>query len=100
MKNLFTTTTGALASMSLDHCGDYAGRYINQAHDLLSEVCDLPEFKNNHWADIMYDRNGNVYAVWAEDAMTCQNARALYIQLSREDYEEAFWGMEEKISNI
>ena len=96
MKTLIETTTGTISSqMILEHCGDYAGKFQDQAFDLLSTVTDLPD-KENQWCDIMYDRKGNVYAVWAEDALTCYNADAKYIQLDREDCEEAFKGMEEK----
>ena len=99
MKNLIETTTGSLSSqIILDHCGDYAGEFQDQAFDLLSTVTDLPDFKENQWCDIMFDRNGNVYAIWAEDALTCYNADAKYIQLDMEDCEEAFKGMEEKIN--
>jgi len=100
MKNLIETTTGTISSqMILDHCGDYAGKFQNEAFDLLSKVTDLPEFENNRWADIMFDRFGNVYAIWAEDALHCFNADTKCIQLDREDCPKAFEEMEEKISN-
>lgn len=47
----------------------------------------------------MFDRNGNVFAVWAEDALTCYNADAKYIQIDREDCEKAFTEMDEKRAN-
>jgi hypothetical protein len=47
----------------------------------------------------MFDRLDNVYAIWAEDALTCQNADAKYIQLDLEDCPEAFRGMNEKSEN-
>ena len=97
MKTLITTTTGTISSqMILDHCGDYAGRFQDEAYDLLSEVTDLPDFNENQWCDIMFDRDGDVYAIWAEDSLTCQNAEAKYIQLDREDCEEAFAAMYDK----
>ena len=100
MKTLIETTTGTLANqMVLDHCGDYAGKFQYEAFDLLSTVTDLPEFEENQWCDIMFDRHGNVYAIWAEDALTCFNADAMYLQLDREDCEEAFAAMEEKRAN-
>lgn len=85
--------------MILDHCGDYAGEFQQEAFDLLSEVCDFPEFEGNQWCDIMYDMEGNVYAVWAEDALTCWNADAKYIQLDREDCPRAFENMKSKLIN-
>lgn len=100
MKNLTSTTTGTISSqMILDHCGDYAGKFQDEAFDLLSKVTDLPEFEENQWCDIMFDREGDVYAIWAEDALTCYNADAKYIQLDEEDCPEAFAGMREKIEN-
>jgi len=100
MKTLNETTTGAISNqMILNHCGDYAGKFQDEAYLLLNKVCDLPEFGNNHWADIMYDRKYNVYAIWAEDSLTCYNAEAKYIQLDSEDCEKAFTEMNEKIEN-
>lgn len=100
MKNLIETTTGTISSqMILDHCGDYAGKFQDTAFDLLSTVCELPEFEENQWCDIMFDREGNVYAIYAEDALTCQNAWCFYIQLDHEDCEKAFAEMEMKRNN-
>ena len=100
MKNLTSTTTGTISSqMILDHCGDYAGKFQDEAFDLLSKVTDLPEFEENQWCDIMFDREGDVYAIWAEDALTCYNADAKYIQLDEEDCPKAFAEMNEKRSN-
>jgi hypothetical protein len=70
MKNLIETATGTISNqMILNHCGDFAGKFLDVAFDLLSKVCELPKFENNNWADIMYDRQGNVYAIWAEDSL-------------------------------
>lgn len=100
MKNLIETTTGAISSrMILDSCGDYAGKYQDKAFDLLSQVTDLPQFEENQWCDILFDRYGDVYAIWAEDELTCYNADAKYIQLDREDCPEAFAEMDIKRAN-
>ena len=100
MKNLIETTTGFISSqMILDHCGDYAGKFQDEAFDLLSTVADSSEFEENQWCDIMFDRDGAVYAIWAEDALTCYNAYAKYIQLDREDCPKAFAEMDEKRAN-
>ena len=97
MKTLITTTTGTISSqMILNHCGDYAGKFHDEAFELLSKSTALPDFDVNQWADIMFDQDGDVYAVWAEDSLTCYNAEAKYIQLDRDDCEDAFVGMEEK----
>jgi hypothetical protein len=100
MKNLIETTTGAISSqMILNHCGDYAGKFQDEAFAIFQELWDseLNSWDANQWMDIMFDRNNNVYAIWAEDCLTCQNANAIYIQLDREDCEKAFVEMEEKI---
>ena len=46
-------------------------------------------FEENQWCDIMFDRHGNVYAIWAEDALTCFNSM-MYLQLDRGRLQEAF----------
>ena len=98
MKNLFTTTTGDIASQKvLDHAGDYAGKYQQEAFDLLSELEDVPEFEGNHWSDIMFDKEGKVYAIWAEDALTCWGADAMYVELDYNDCPEAFNEMKKKL---
>ena len=100
MKNLTSTTTGTISSqMILDHAGDYAGKFQDEAFDLINELETLPEFEENQWADIMFDKSGNVYAIWAEDALTCQNADAKYVQLDEVDCPNAFAEMNEKRSN-
>ena len=100
MKTLNETTTGTISKqMILNHCGDYAGKFQDEAYELLSKVTDLPEFEENQWCDIMFDRDGNVYAIWAEDFLTCFNAEAKYIQLDSEDCEKAFAEMNEKLEN-
>jgi len=98
-KIIFTTTGNISAQMILNHCGDYAGKFQDEAYDLLSKVTDLPEFSENQWCDIMYDMKGNIYAIWADGELNRYNALAKYIQLDREDCEKAFAEMEEKISN-
>lgn len=101
MRNLISTTTGAFSSQIIvDHCGDYAGKFQDEAWKIFYKCVEANlDFKTNEWADIMFDRKGNVYAVWAEDALTCQNATLLYYILDREDCPEAFSAMEEKIAN-
>lgn len=101
MKSLIETTTGTIASqMILNHCGDYPGKFQDEAYAIFQELWDseINSFDKNQWMDIMYDRDG-VYALWAEDALTCQNAWCYYVQLDREDCPKAFAEMEEKISN-
>lgn len=41
MKNLISTTTGAVsAQMILDHCGDYAGKFQDEAFAIFQELWD------------------------------------------------------------
>ena len=92
MKNLIETTTGALANqMTLYHCGNFAGKFQDSAFEIFENYNEVPmTFEGNEWADIMYDKEGNVYAVWSEDVLTCQNAWLNYIQLDEEDCPKAF----------
>lgn len=102
MKNLIETTTGTISSqMILDHCGDYAGEFQDKAFEIFQEIWDseINSWDENKWMDIMYDRSGNVYAIWAEDSLTCQNAWCFYIQLDEGDCPEAFASMREKMKN-
>ena len=101
MKELISATTGAISSqMILEHCGDYAGRFQDEAFNIFQQNFDSEFFlEDSEWADIMFDSKGNVYAVWAGDALTCQNAPCLYVQLDVEDCPEAFSGMQEKRAN-
>lgn len=102
MKTLIETTTGALSSqMILNHCGDHAGKFQDKAYEIFQELWDseINAWDGSQWMDIMYDQNGNVYAIWAEDSLTCQNAWCFYIQLDKDDCEQAFSEMKEKIQN-
>lgn len=100
MKNLIETTTGSISSqMILDHCGDYAGEFQHEAFELLSKVFELPELEGNQWCDIMFDQYESVYAIWAADDLTCNNADAKYMHLDREDCERAFVKMHSKLNN-
>lgn len=97
MNKIIRTTTGTLSNqMILNHCGDYAGKFQDSAIDLLDQHCDLPKFEFNHWADIMYDNKGNVFAIWAEDSLTCLDADVVYLQLNLCDCPQAFKEMNEK----
>ena len=88
MKTLIETTTGTISKqMTLLPYGHSAGRYQWEAFEILSELCKLPDFYDNEWSDIMYDKQDNVYAIWAEDAMTCSNAKCIYVRLERKDIE-------------
>ena len=67
--------------------GDFAGEYE-------WEVCNSGLFDNdnlptneNSWFDLMKDDKGNVYAVFGEDTMTCQDAALMYYQIELEPNE-------------
>ena len=96
MKIYETTTTGT-SGMKLNHCGDYAGKYWEDALELLGIT---EELKDNEWADIMYDSHTHmVYAVWADDSLVSFNGELRYLRLEAEDCPAAFDGMREQIEN-
>ncbi len=99
MKTLVETTTGTLANqMILTACGDYAGKFQDEAYAIFQELWDaeINSWDGNQWMDIMFDREGKVYAIWAEDSLTCQNAWCYYVELENEDCPKAFAEMKEK----
>ncbi len=102
MENLTETTTGTLQNLIgiLDYCGDYAGQFQDSAFDIFEEIWDaeLNSWDGNQWMDIMYNSKKEVFAVWAEDSLTCQNAWCYYIKLDRQDCVDAFINMEIKKS--
>jgi len=83
------TTTGNLFNHTgiLQYAGDYAGKYQQEAYDLLNLKVEL---KENEWCDIMHDEKGNCFAVYAEDELTCQNADCLYLKMEVSDCEQAY----------
>lgn len=96
MKKVATTTTGHMSG-KLNHCGDYAGEFMNEAYDIINGIMELEPLEGNQWADIMYfSISGEVVAVLADDALTCHDAELIYVYLDREDCPRAFAGMEEK----
>lgn len=102
MKNLQHTTTGSIFNHTgiLNHCGDYAGKFQDQAFEIIDSVYeDELSFINNQWCDIMYNNKGQVFAIFATDSLTCSDADCIYVELDRVDCEEAFAGMEEKANN-
>lgn len=40
--------------------------------------------------DIMYNNKNEVFAIYAEDSLTCQNVLCFYVQLNENDCVEAF----------
>ena len=102
MKNLTETRTSDINRMNMKPCGDYAGKFMYEAYNLLNEVTDIPDsseiedFESEWWMDIMFDKDQNVYAVFAEGALT-SDSRAIYIELEQEDCPAAFEAMYSKI---
>jgi len=96
MKTLIKTRTTDLNSMNLKPCGYFGGEFQNKAYKILSDHTYLPHFKGGVWADIMFDEDENVYAVYAEGALT-SDSRAIYIELEHEDCPAAFEAMYSKI---
>lgn len=102
MKNLQITTTGSLFNQTgiLTHCGDYAGKFQDEAVSILEKVSDKVNdiFDGDGWADIMFNEvNLNVYAVWANDSLTAQSGLCEYIEIDEEDCPKAFKEMNEKM---
>ena len=97
MKNVILKTAGNIKKI-LNHCGDM-GEYYEQAISLLAKGEFEAENEVNNWADIMYDRQGTVYAIWAEDELDCTNAQVAYVQLDEEDAPEAFAKMRIKMES-
>ena len=96
MKEFATTTTGHMSG-KLNHCGDYAGEFMNEAYDIINGIITLEQLVENQWADIMYfHQTGEVVAVLADDALTCHDAELIYVYLDREECPRAFAKMEEK----
>jgi len=83
------TTTGSLFNHTgiLHHAGDYAGKYQEQAFELFDCVSHVI---GSEWCDIMHDSKGQLYAVWAEDSLTCQNAKCVYHKLNKRECIEAW----------
>jgi len=102
MKNLVRTTTGDLSSqMILAHCGDYAGMFQDAAYEIIAALWPLPssDEESDQWADIMWDRQFNIYAIWADGELSSQNSNCFYVELNYDDCPEAFEGMKEQINN-
>jgi hypothetical protein len=97
MKYLIETINILLPVTEFDYCGDYPHKFQDEAYDLLSQVCDLPELEMDQWCDIMFDKYGNVYAMWWESENIDDNTKVKYIELHRQDCERAFEEMEAKM---
>lgn len=99
MKTLENTTTGSLFNHTgiLTHAGDYAGKYQDEAYNIINKIEPI-EIIDTRWADIMVNgRTGKIYAVYAEGALTMQNATCLYTELLEEDCPFAFKDAKNKI---
>jgi hypothetical protein len=96
MKSIIKTTTGVLPSRGvLYHCGDYAGKFQNEAIDLLFTIDSLPEWQENAWADIMCNKHGSVFAIYAEDTITSSDAVCFFAELEYDDCPDAFEAMKQ-----
>lgn len=94
MKTLQYTTTGSLSMHAgiLTHVGDYAGKYQQEAIELIIEAkidCDdtnlVPQNCPGFWADIMQNRSGEVFAVWAEGELTSYQSHCEYVKITEDD---------------
>jgi len=82
-KALIKTSTSGIRSLGLRLLG-YGGEYATEAWEVLGGY-NLPDTPNA-WADIMVDNEGKLYAVWSEDALSCDYCDAAYIELDRQEY--------------
>jgi len=91
MKTIETTTTGSLFNHTgiLNHAGDYAGKYQQEAFDLITIGEDFM-LSEDSWADIMHDNKGKCYAVIAKGELTSQNSECFYAEIEQSDCEEAY----------
>ncbi len=83
MKKLIETTTSEIRGLGLRLLG-YGGEYATEAWELLSDY-DLP-CEDNAWAEIFFDNEGKLYAVWSEDELSCDYCPAAYLELDRQEY--------------
>ena len=105
MKNLQTTTTGSLFNQTgiLTHCGDYAGKFQDEAVSILEKVSDKVNeiFDGDGWADIMFnEKTLETYAVWANDSLTARSGLLEYIELDKEDCPKAFEEAKTKMGDL
>jgi hypothetical protein len=95
MKSIIRTTTGVLSSRgALYRVGDYAGKFHDEAIDLLFTIDSLPEWHENAWADIMCNKHGSVFAIYA-DVITSSNAVCFFAELEYDDCPDAFEAMKQ-----
>ena len=105
MKNLETTTTGSLFQHTgiMTHCGDYAGKYQDEAIEILENLSDRYSDifdDGDGWADIMFNsKTSKAYAVWANVWLTEINALCEYVEISEEDCPAAYRDMNAQKDN-
>lgn len=107
MKTINYTTTGSLFNHTgiLTHAGDYAGKYQEEAIELINqakiEAEDTnfpPENAPEFWADIMMNEGtGVLYAVWADGPLTSYS-HCEYVEINENDCERAYKDSLQKIS--
>lgn len=90
MKEVIKTATGNLFNHTgiLTHAGDYAGKYQQEAFDLLMQGDEFM-WTDDSWADIMHDNKGKCYAVIAKGELTSQNAECYYAEIEENDCKAA-----------
>lgn len=74
------------SNLKFERFGKYDGEYENEACSIFSDD-ELPQNENS-WFDLMKDDEGNVYAVFGEDSLTCPDAEVYYyeVELEPNDY--------------
>ena len=90
MGTIQETSTNQLFNLTdvLTHAGDYAGKYQQEAFDLLMQGDDFM-WTEDAWADIMHDNKGNCYAIIAKGELT-SDSDCYFANISKEDCISAY----------
>jgi hypothetical protein len=100
--NIQQTTTESLFNHTgiLTHAGDYAGKFMNEAEDILIAADEENNIVGDSqaWADIMVNEiTGKIYAVWAAGELTSR-AKCFYAEIEKSDCPKAFSESKDKLS--
>lgn len=71
--------------LEMNFYGDFPGEHEWEASLFFEE--NYPEILNelswdeNSWCDLMIDEDGKIYAVAAEDSLSAENAKAVFVEM-------------------
>lgn len=92
---IYTTVGEQRRKNPLYPCGAVIGKYFYDAYYFLQPLLNLPR-PNGQWADMMYDKDKNIYAIWGEDRFGSDAGKITYIQIEEKDCPRAFTEMNAK----